>query len=300
MKQCGWRGQPNFMDASIEHCKIFAGHILGEGRQQDAAVFARVAVELKALQARADARVSDLLAQQARVSSPEHAHNGLEIGAGPPSTGAGSDSATSTEGDNAGARLRSARLFRKTGDFWSLRFSGDEEPVSVKNRLGMEYIAQLLRSANGTIRCLELQSIMRSTSSPTPLMDEDQRSGLSTDRCRDEILDETARREYSERLQEIEAESREATHNQDRARIEKLNSERHSILDQLQAAIDIHGRSREFTTPEERARKAVSAAIANALQSIEKHHASLAEHLRSRIERGAVCRYNGDGIAWDL
>lgn len=301
LKQCGWRGQPNFMTASIEHCKVFAGHLLGEGREQDAAVFARAAVELGALQARADARISDLLAQQVRVSSPGRGDEKPdELSTSPRSTKTGHDSTGSMESDNAGGRVLPARLFRKTGEFWTLRFSGEEQPVSVKHRLGMEYIAQLLRSANGAIRCRELQSMMGSISSPSPSTDEEQRSGLSTEGYRDEILDEKAKREYGKRLKEIEAELDKATRNQDRARIENLNEEQQAILDELRAAVNVRGRSRYFKTPDERARKAVSAAIASALQSIEKHHATLGEHLRSRIELGASCRYNSDGIAWDL
>jgi hypothetical protein len=44
LEQCNWHGETNFLRASIEHCKVFAGHLLGEGRNEDAAVFARVAI----------------------------------------------------------------------------------------------------------------------------------------------------------------------------------------------------------------------------------------------------------------
>jgi hypothetical protein len=57
-------GKTDFLSASIDHCKVFAGQLLGEGRKEDAAVFARVATGLKRLQDSADARLNDLIAKQ--------------------------------------------------------------------------------------------------------------------------------------------------------------------------------------------------------------------------------------------
>jgi hypothetical protein len=70
LDQCNWHGETNFLRASIEHCKVFAGQLLGEGRNQDAAVFARVAVGLEKLKDRAEARVKDLIAQQLNPERP--------------------------------------------------------------------------------------------------------------------------------------------------------------------------------------------------------------------------------------
>ncbi len=75
LSQCNWHGQSNFLLASIEHCKQFARYLLGDGRREDATVFARVAVELQKLVDEDDARVLDLLREQQSGNKP-----GEEIG----------------------------------------------------------------------------------------------------------------------------------------------------------------------------------------------------------------------------
>ena len=70
LEQCNWHDETNFLRASIKHCKVFASHLLGEGRNEDAAVFARVAVGLEKLRAKADARLEDLIAQQVNPEPP--------------------------------------------------------------------------------------------------------------------------------------------------------------------------------------------------------------------------------------
>jgi hypothetical protein len=64
LAQCNWHGETTFLNASIKHCRVFAGHLLGEGRDEDAAVFARVALGLEKLKDRADNREKDLIARQ--------------------------------------------------------------------------------------------------------------------------------------------------------------------------------------------------------------------------------------------
>jgi hypothetical protein len=63
---------------------VFANHLLGEGRGEDAAVFARVAVGLEDLRAKADARLNDLIARQL---NPEAEDKPMEIPAAKPFEG---------------------------------------------------------------------------------------------------------------------------------------------------------------------------------------------------------------------
>jgi hypothetical protein len=160
----------------------------------------------------------------------------------------------------------------------------------------MKYIAQLLRSPGRTISCSALQGAL----TPGSKLSKEDEERLSTVTSRDEILDETARREYSEGLAEIEEELEEATKNNDLGRIEALRRNKEMIENQLRAATNIRGQGREFDTPEERARKAVSGGIGRAIRAIAEHHRTLAEHLRRNIELGGFCHYNGDGIDWDV
>jgi hypothetical protein len=70
LDHCHWHGETNFLRASIKHCKVFASQLLGEGKTEAAAVFARVAIGLEKLTAKEDARLNDLIAQQVNPEGP--------------------------------------------------------------------------------------------------------------------------------------------------------------------------------------------------------------------------------------
>lgn len=84
LDQCNWHGETNFLRASIKHCRDFAGHLLGDSREDDAAVFARVALALEKLRDKADARLNDLIARQV---NPEARDKPTEIPAAKPIEG---------------------------------------------------------------------------------------------------------------------------------------------------------------------------------------------------------------------
>ncbi len=190
------------------------------------------------------------------------------------------------------------RRFRKEGDVWHLQF--DNTPVLVKDRIGMAYIAYLLRSPGTSLGCVELQAAARGNTLRRLRLDTQERTQLdSPGSVPDEILDVTARREYRDRLDSIESELRQANENNDLGQVERLKGEKEFILKELRSATALAGRPRMFTTEAERARKAVAEAIKDALKVIGKHHPQLAKHLRKRIKRGISCCYNGYGIVWE-
>jgi len=191
------------------------------------------------------------------------------------------------------------RLYRRSGDSWELRFAG--KAFHVSDRKGMKYIAELLRSPGRSFACLELRAALSENSSRRAQVDEE--SGVDMHPAgfdRNEILDDTARKDYKRRLDSNKEELREAELNNDPGRHERLSDERKAIIKQLKAATGLSGRSRTFSNDEEKARKAVSGAINDALKAIAKHHAQLARHLDDRIDRGTSCCYKGDGIEWEM
>jgi DICT domain-containing protein len=148
---------------------------------------------------------------------------------------------------------------------------------------------------------LELRAALSDNSNRRAQVDEESRVDLRPAGFdRNEILDDTARQDYKRHLDLNKEELREAELNNDVGRHERLSKERQAIIEQLKAATGLSGRSRRFSNDAEKARKAVSAAINTALQTIKTHHPQLAKHLAERIQRGASCCYTGDAIAWEF
>jgi hypothetical protein len=73
------------------------------------------------------------------------------------------------------------------------------------------------------------------------------------------------------------------------------------LIAQLSAAAGLGGRNRRLGDDGERARKAVTARIQEALHRIERVHAPLAGHLRASVRTGTWCSYSpADSIRWRL
>jgi hypothetical protein len=105
------------------------------------------------------------------------------------------------------------------------------------------------------------------------------------------VLDDRARREYKHRLDELERELADADAGHDLGRAEALHAERDALVDQLSAAVGLGGRARRLGDPGERARKAVSARIRDAIARIDAVHPALAAHLRESVTTGTFCSY---------
>jgi len=167
------------------------------------------------------------------------------------------------------------RYFRKTGEVWSLQFDGSS--VSIRHRVGMSYIAQLLRSPGRMFSCRELQTAVLGNPVGRAVLDNQDKAKLRVaNPVKDEILDTTAIKQCKERLVSIEAELREAEQNNDIGQRERLSYEKEMIVEQLTKATALGGRPRTFTDDDERARKAVGRALSMALNKIAKHHLELA------------------------
>jgi hypothetical protein len=68
--------------------------------------------------------------------------------------------------------------------------------------------------------------------------------------------------------------------------------EREFLLGELSAAVGLGGRDRTSLDPAERARKAVTGRIREAISRIESAHAELGHHLRRSVRTGIFCVYD--------
>ena len=115
------------------------------------------------------------------------------------------------------------------------------------------------------------------------------------------MLDETAKRAYRARLNELDAEIDDAEADHDPHRADKARLEREALLAELSRAVGLGGRSRRLGAGHERARQAVTARVRDALRRIERHHSDLGRHLQMSISTGFSCQYDpGEPIDWRL
>lgn len=187
--------------------------------------------------------------------------------------------------------------FIKEGEFWSLRYHG--VVVRLKDSKGLRDLAQLLGMPGREVAAVELAS-RKLTGSPSRLATVGE-LGLGVEGDTGEALDREARAQYRARLADLEDEISEADANNDPERASRAREEREFLLTELGAAVGLGGRSRRTIDPAERARKAVTWRIRDAISHIEAAHADLGRHLRRSVRTGSFCVYDPpEPTGWHL
>jgi hypothetical protein len=176
------------------------------------------------------------------------------------------------------------------GGFWEIRYEG--RAAIVEDCRGLHYIALLIQGAPGPIRAKELVARATGRAGPTEL------------EVKDDVLDEVARRQLLERLEEIASERDRACAAEAFERAEALDAEYERIATELSRASAPRKRGRRsamFADTGEKARKAVGKAISEAVVRIGSRSelACLAERLSSSIRKGQWLSYSGN-INWRM
>lgn len=172
----------------------------------------------------------------------------------------------------ASQRDRLAEL-RRVGDMWQASFGG--RTVYLRDIKGLHDLAVLLAHPGRDMSALDLAGGPR-----TQL------------RTTDPVLDRAALAAYRRRLAALNDDLAAAQHNVDLARQQGITDERERLLTELRQATQPDGTSRAFpNTAAERARKAVTARIRDALRRIAEAHPELGIHLDRTIRTGTLCRY---------
>jgi hypothetical protein len=174
------------------------------------------------------------------------------------------------------------------GGFWEITYEG--RAAIVEHCRGLQYIAVLLQGTGadrGPIHAKELVARATGQAGPTEL------------EAKGEVLDERARRQLLDRLEEIASERDRACAIEAFDRAEALDAEYERIAGELSRAnAPRKGSARRstFTDAGEKARKAVGKAISEAIARIASHPdlSALAEHLSSSIRKGQWLSYTGN------
>jgi pimeloyl-ACP methyl ester carboxylesterase len=180
--------------------------------------------------------------------------------------------------DGARAETTEAEL-RCDGEVWTIRFEG--LTVLVKDAKGIADLAQLLAHPGEEVHVLDIVGVARPEAPPA-----------------EPALDRTALASYRARLADLEDEMRDTA---DEGRRARLAREREAVARQLAADTGLGGRVRKLNDPVERARKAVSARIRDAIRRIRQVHPRLGEHLDRSVATGLFCSYRpGQGLRWSV
>ncbi|MGO9837222.1 MAG: alpha/beta fold hydrolase [Polyangiaceae bacterium] len=168
-----------------------------------------------------------------------------------------------------------AAELRRDGEVWTVRFA--DRSALIKDNKGLGDIAQLLTRPGDDVHVLEL-------------------AGVSGDHRRavgrgQPALDRDALEAYRKRLSDLDETLRDAETCGDARASRKIARERDLLVRRLAADTGLGGRSRLENDPVERARKAVTARIRDAIRRIESVHPPLGKHLAAAIVTGVHCAY---------
>jgi hypothetical protein len=162
---------------------------------------------------------------------------------------------------------------RHAGDLWEVGYAG--RTATVRDSKGLRDLAVLLDRPGVDVPALELAGT-------------DPQGGGRPEA----VLDRSALAAYRRRLHELEGELADAGDAADLGRVERLSAEREAVLAELRRSTRPDGSSRGFGAHDaERARKAVSARIRDAIGRIGQVHPELGEHLDRSVVTGTACRY---------
>lgn len=183
------------------------------------------------------------------------------------------------------------------GDFWSLTYGG--VVVRLKDSKGLHDIAWLLATPGRGVAALDLAGGHRpSAAGPGGAISG---LGLRVESHAGEALDAEARAQYRARLADLEEEVAAADADNDGERASRGRTERDFLLTELAAAVGLGSRPRRMLDPAERARKAVTGRIRDAVNHLEVAHPALGRHLRRSVRTGTFCTYDpAEPTAWRL
>lgn len=180
---------------------------------------------------------------------------------------------------SAPAPEKHAALLRR-GQVWHVTYAG--RTAAVPHCKGLQDIAQLVQRPGKDVHVLDLvQSPMRSDAAG-------------------DLLDHRAIDSYRRRLSALSTERLEAEEAADPARLLLIEGEYDALVAELQSGTAAAGRRRSFANhPSERARKAVTARIRDAVRRLDADLPELAAHLDRMLVTGVRCRYRGDAL-WQV
>lgn len=172
--------------------------------------------------------------------------------------------------DSVGPAAPDHPRFVRSGEVWTLSWQG--RVGHVPDSKGVRDLAHLLGCSGQEVAATELM-------------------GHRPVAGADPVLDDVAKAAFRRRLVDLDAEIADAEADHDDFRAERARDERSALVEALAAAVGLGGRDRRLGDDAERARKAVTARIRDAVRRISEVHPDLAAHLDETVQTGSWCAY---------
>lgn len=198
--------------------------------------------------------------------------------------------------------------FKKLGDYWVVVFEGTQSIV--RQSRGLEYVAYLLGNPGKDVSALDLGMLGKTrpwdeAAAEFRTMGEERLaqqglhiSGLGTAGPK---LDRGSKSTYKQTLKELTEEIEEAEESGDTDRMQELEQQKAWLVKELAGAVGLGGRNREAADIPDKARAAVSQAIARAIGHINASDPKCGQFLSNSIKKGDNCGYFPDReIKWML
>jgi hypothetical protein len=171
-----------------------------------------------------------------------------------------------------------ANVLRLDGEYWTVVHDG--HIVTLRDSKGLRDIARLVAEPHREHHVLDLAS-------PA---DREGRTVLAA-RGTEPIIDDTARARYKRRIDELQADIDDARSRGDGETESRLREELEALVDELSSAYGLGGHVRRAPDNVERARKAVTRRVRDAVLRVERAHPTLGRHLRASVRTGVFCSY---------
>lgn len=172
-------------------------------------------------------------------------------------------------------------MLRSDGELWEITFGG--RSARIRDAKGLHDLAVLIARTGVEVHVLDLASPQAPrTAGAAP------------------VLDAPARAAYARRLAELDEDRAEAQDRHDLGHLARLDVEREALLTELRTAAGLGGRTRGLgADPAERARKAVTSRIRDAIRRISAVLPELAAHLDRSVTTGTTCCYRpAEPVTW--
>jgi predicted ATPase len=169
----------------------------------------------------------------------------------------------------------------RLGDVCEFTYAG--RTVAVRTAKGVTDVVRLIEAAGTEIHCLDLAdaAVEESTTGET--------------------IDAHARRQYEQRIRDLQDDIDEAEQHSDYERAYRHQIELDQLIEHLSAAIGHGNRTRRTGGSAERARSAVTHRVRATIRQIDKLHPRLGAHLRHSINTGTYCSYRPESpVAWEV
>ena len=161
---------------------------------------------------------------------------------------------------------------QRDGEGWRIARDGGE-PLRLRHGKGLEYLDALLARPGEDVFVLTL---VGSEHGPSD-------AGV--------VLDETAKRAYRERLEELADELGEAERFDDGARASRAREQIDLLTAELAGAVGLGGRDRRAGSNVERARVNVQRRLRDAIARIREHDEDLGNYLEACVKTGTFCSF---------